>query len=169
MECRLPQEKIDKDNKVLASAKHRKKLKLRGLQSLIGLLNFACLVVRPGRPFLRRLIDLTRNITNPFYFVKLTCEARTDLHAWSVFIQSFNRHAKLSKPIKDCNSLNLSFFLCLADASTLLTLSIFSCGSRHSILQESTSMQIYMPGQSLFSLSMVNLFSYLIIGSHLTT
>jgi hypothetical protein len=42
-------------------------------------------------------------------------------------------------PIKDCNSLNLSFFLCLADASTLLTLSIFSCGSRHSILQESTS------------------------------
>jgi hypothetical protein len=39
------------------------------------------------------------------------------------------RHAKLSKPIKDCNSLNLSFFLCLADASTLLTLSIFSCGS----------------------------------------
>ena len=82
--------KIDKVNKVLASAKHRIKLKLRELQSLIGLLNFACLVVCPGRPFLCRLIDLTRNITNPFYFVKLNCEARADLHAWSVFIQSFN-------------------------------------------------------------------------------
>jgi uncharacterized protein YqfB (UPF0267 family) len=35
MECRLPQEKIDKVNKVLASAKHRKNLKLRELQSLI--------------------------------------------------------------------------------------------------------------------------------------
>ena len=43
-----------------------------------------------SRPFLRRLIDLTRNITNPFYFVKLNCAARADLHAWSVFIQSFN-------------------------------------------------------------------------------
>ena len=57
---------------------------------MIGLLNFACLVVCPGKPFLRRLIDLTRNITNPFYFVKLNCEARADLHAWSVFFQSFN-------------------------------------------------------------------------------
>ena len=89
MECRLPQEKNDKVNKVLASAKHRKNLKLRELQSLIGLLNFACLVVRPGKPFLRRLIDLTRNITNPFYFVKLNCEARADLHAWSVFFSVF--------------------------------------------------------------------------------
>jgi hypothetical protein len=51
---------------------------------LIGLLYFACLVVRPGRPFLRRLIDLTRNITNPFYFVKLNCETRANLHAWSL-------------------------------------------------------------------------------------
>jgi hypothetical protein len=90
MECRLPQEKIDKVNKALASAKHRKKIKLRELQSLVGLLNFACLVVCLGRLFLRQLIDLTRNITNPFYFVKLNCEARADLHAWSVFIQSFS-------------------------------------------------------------------------------
>jgi hypothetical protein len=43
MECRLPQEKINKVNKALVSSKHRKKLKLRELQSLIGLLNFACL------------------------------------------------------------------------------------------------------------------------------
>jgi hypothetical protein len=65
-----------------------------------------------------------------------------------------NRHAKLSNPIKDCNSLNLRFFLCLADASTLLTLSIFSCGSRHSILQESTLipyMVITVVGWTVFS------------------
>ena len=54
------------------------------------------------------------------------------------------RHAKLSNPMKDCNSLNLSFFLCLADANALLTLSIFSCGSRHSILPESTSIPYIM-------------------------
>jgi hypothetical protein len=70
---------------------------------LIGLLNFACLVVRPGRPFLRRLIDLTRNITNPFYFVKLTCEARADLHAWSVFIQCFARNTMLYERVHTTN------------------------------------------------------------------
>jgi hypothetical protein len=36
------------------------------------------------------LVQEFRNITNPFYFVKLNCEARADLHAWSVFIRSFN-------------------------------------------------------------------------------
>jgi hypothetical protein len=41
MEYRLPQEKIYKVNKALASSKHRKKLKSRELQSLIGLLNMS--------------------------------------------------------------------------------------------------------------------------------
>jgi hypothetical protein len=47
LKCRLPQDKIDKVNSALQSAYHRKKMTLRDLQSLIGLLNFACLVVRP--------------------------------------------------------------------------------------------------------------------------
>ena len=69
---------------------NRKKITLRELQSLIGLLNFACLVVPPGRSFLRRLIDRTKNITNPFHFIKLTKEARADINAWKIFIDSFN-------------------------------------------------------------------------------
>ena len=60
LECRLPQDKIDKVIKALQSAYHRKKMKLRVLQSLIGLLNFSCLVVRSCRAFLRRLVDLTK-------------------------------------------------------------------------------------------------------------
>ena len=37
----------------------RRKVTLVELQSLLGLLNFACKVIRPGRAFLRRLINLT--------------------------------------------------------------------------------------------------------------
>lgn len=90
LECRLPQDKITKVKNALNQVMKRKKIKLRDLQSLIGLLNFSCLVVCPGRTFLRRLIDLTKNMTNPFHFVRLTREARADILAWKIFIDSFN-------------------------------------------------------------------------------
>ena len=90
MECRLPVEKIVKLRNALNKTYNRKKIKLRDLQSLIGLLNFACLVVSPGRAFLRRLIDLTIKVFNPFHWIKLTCEARADILAWKCFIESFN-------------------------------------------------------------------------------
>ena len=44
----------------------------------------------PGRTFLRRLIDLTKGITNPSFYIRLNREARTDLAAWKIFIDSFN-------------------------------------------------------------------------------
>ena len=39
---------------------------LKKLQSLIGLLNFTCLVVFRGRAFLRRMIDLTKGVNKTF-------------------------------------------------------------------------------------------------------
>ena len=47
--------------------KGRQKVTLRELQSLIGLLNFACLVVVPGTAFLRRLINLTIGVKRPHH------------------------------------------------------------------------------------------------------
>lgn len=90
MESRLPVEKLLKIQNCLNKNFKRKKITLKELQSLIGLLNFACLVVCPGRAFLRRLIDLTIKVNNPFHYIKLTSEARADLSAWKYFIDSFN-------------------------------------------------------------------------------
>ena len=86
MEKRLPSDKLEKIRKLLKSFQHKKKATLVELQSLIGLLNFACSVVIPGRPFLRHLIDLTMGLRAPHYRRRLIKEARADLHAWSVFI-----------------------------------------------------------------------------------
>ena len=65
MEVRLPLDKIGKIRQALDVTRHKGKVTLRDLQSLIGLLNFACSVVVPGRAFLRRLVDLTLGLRKP--------------------------------------------------------------------------------------------------------
>ena len=90
MQVSLPQDKVDSARLLVSSFYRSKKVQLRTLQSLIGVLNFACRVVVPGRAFLRRLINLTRGVTNPVHFIKLTSEARKDLQAWKIFLDQFN-------------------------------------------------------------------------------
>ena len=68
----------------------RKKVTLKEVQSLTGLLNFACSVVVPGRAFLRRLIDLTLGIRFPNHFIRLTREVKLDLQLWQSFLTNFN-------------------------------------------------------------------------------
>ena len=89
-EVRLPSEKVLKITSTLASVKNRKKITLRVLQSVIGLLNFACCVVLPGRAFLRRLIDLTKGITKQHHYIRLTKKSRADLEMCYFFIKNFN-------------------------------------------------------------------------------
>jgi hypothetical protein len=109
MMCRLPECKLIKVRESVQSAKRRKKITLHDLQSLIGLLNFACLVVVPGRTFLRRLIDLTCGVSNPNHYIRLTCEARADLHMWSNFVESYNGRSVLLPDIWSSSDKELLF------------------------------------------------------------
>jgi hypothetical protein len=90
MIARLPSDKIDRIFSLLEDFKIRRKVFLRELQSLLGLLNFACSVIIPGRAFLRRLFDLTVGHTCPRFRITLNSEARADLRAWYEFISHFN-------------------------------------------------------------------------------
>ncbi|XP_045188169.2 uncharacterized protein LOC123546048 [Mercenaria mercenaria] len=90
MEARLPKDKLVKLYNLLVSYKSRRKIKLRDLQSLLGLLNFCCKVVLPGRAFLRRLIDLTKGVCKPHHRITISKEGRRDLEAWYYFIEHFN-------------------------------------------------------------------------------
>lgn len=58
-EIRLPQDKLVSLREEVLKLKSQKSATMKQLQSLIGMLNFACKVGPPGRIFLRRLIDLT--------------------------------------------------------------------------------------------------------------
>ena len=55
---RLPAEKLGRLRSLLQEWGDRKVCVTRELESLIGILNHACKVIRPGRLFLRKMIDL---------------------------------------------------------------------------------------------------------------
>lgn len=90
MIIRLPEDKVTKIRSKLNQFKCRKKVMLKELQSLLGLLNFATVCVVPGRTFLRRLYDLTVNVACPQFYIRLNAAARADLSMWHSFMQSFN-------------------------------------------------------------------------------
>ena len=90
LEARLPMEKVDKILGVIRSHIPRKRVKLKEIQSLIGLLNFACSVITPGRVFIRRLINLTVGVRRAHHSIRVTMETKRDLRLWETFLASFN-------------------------------------------------------------------------------
>jgi hypothetical protein len=90
MEAQLAQDKLIKLRNQLASVAKHRKVTLKVLQSLLGLLNFCCQVVVPGRSFLRRLTDLTKKVSKPFHRITLNKESRKDIKAWQIFADHFN-------------------------------------------------------------------------------
>ena len=89
-EARLPEDKIEKCKQLISDFLKRKKATLKEVQSLVGLLNFACSVIVPGRAFLRRLIDLTIGIKSPSFFIRLKKEVKEDLKVWQDFLVAYN-------------------------------------------------------------------------------
>ena len=70
MEARLPYDKVERILTSLDNFKSKKSCTLRELQALISTLNFACSVVPTGRPFLQRMIELTRKVSQPHHHIK---------------------------------------------------------------------------------------------------
>ena len=94
-EVRLPPEKIRKAREELLSLIPRRKAPLRVIQACIGRLNFACIAVPPGRPFLRRLSDLCIGVRRPHHRVSINRAARLDMRAWIAFLSNFNGRSML--------------------------------------------------------------------------
>ena len=90
MEARLPPDKVQRLTSCFTEFKGRRSCTLKELQSLIGSLNFACKVIPPGRPFLQRMIQLTRNVSLPHHRIKLSKGFFKDLRMWEDFICNWN-------------------------------------------------------------------------------
>ena len=108
LEARLPRDKIEKCISLISDFIHRKKVTLKEVQSLNGFLNFACSVIRPGRAFLRRLIDLTVGVRLPNHCIRLNREVTEDLTTWLFFLLNFNgRYFLLDDLSLNSSKLNL--------------------------------------------------------------
>ena len=108
MEARLPVDKLEKIRHLLSIHQKCRKITLHSLQSIIGLLNFCCIVVRLGRCFRPRLIDLTKSVSRPDHRITLNKDARRDLAAWLLFVEHYNsRNLLLQEKWVTSPSLNL--------------------------------------------------------------
>ena len=98
MELRLPGDKLGRLIAELSHWRKRKACKKKELLSLVELLAHACKVIRAGRSFLRRLIDLSSTAKRLDHFVRLGREARSDIEWWWRFCEDWNGVAVLLGP-----------------------------------------------------------------------
>ena len=104
---RLPEEKYNDLITSLRSWKDRKKCQKKDLLSLIGSLSFACKVVKCGRMFLRRLIDLSTTVSKLSYHISINSEARKDIQWWLEFLPTWNGVALFQEEIVSTDDLEL--------------------------------------------------------------
>ena len=82
MQLRLPADKLRRLQEATAAWRGRKCCTKRELLSLIGSLQHAATVIRPGRSFVRRMIDLSCSRKHVEARIRLNREFRSDLEWW---------------------------------------------------------------------------------------
>lgn len=87
---RLPEAKLTKLRRLLQEWAGRKSARKRDFQVILGHLNHACKVVRPGRSFLRNMISLLKVARNPAHHIRLNKGFRADLQWWNTFVEEWN-------------------------------------------------------------------------------
>ena len=108
MISRIPDDKIVKFMNIIDEFLDSKSVTLRKLQSLTGMLNFTCSVIRPAKTFSRRLYNLTIGVSKPYYKIKLNQQVKGDLRIWKTFLSNYNKKTFFLDHIwRDSNTLQL--------------------------------------------------------------
>ncbi|XP_069816798.1 uncharacterized protein [Dendropsophus ebraccatus] len=90
MVFRLPPDKLSRLADLIEGFCSVHKVTLRQMQSLLGLLVFACRVMPMGRVFSRRLSLATRGVKSPGHRIRLTRQLKLDLEVWKAFLANYN-------------------------------------------------------------------------------
>ena len=118
-ELRLPVEKLQRLLQMVNEWERRKACTRRELESLIGILQHACKVIRPGCSFLCRAISLLSITKQPHHHIRLNAEFRSDIRWWKASATNWNGAAIMAIP--EQHSLHLT-----SDAS-----GSWGCGAWH--------------------------------------
>ena len=90
MELCLPADKLHNLQSLIKSWQGRKSCTKRELLSLIGHLQHAGKVVKPGRTFVRCMIDLATTAKELHHHIRLNLSFRSNLLWWATFLQKWN-------------------------------------------------------------------------------
>lgn len=85
----LPLGKLQLYKQEVQSALLSSSLTQKQLQSIVGKLSFASMIV-PARAFLRRLIEKIYTVSRPTYNIRLTEAMKEDLKVWLNFLTNYN-------------------------------------------------------------------------------
>ena len=95
-EIRLPREKLQRIEALLQGWGTKRSCTKHELDSLIGLLQHASTVVKPGRSFLRRMIVLAKAASKPWHHIRINASFRADLAWWIPFLRAWNGISMMS-------------------------------------------------------------------------
>ena len=90
MVMRLPRSKLERLKASLGRWLGKNSARKRQLQSIIGQLSDAAIVVWPGRTFLQSLIETAKIPKKQEHLVRLNGECKADLHWWDTFLEGWN-------------------------------------------------------------------------------
>ncbi|MCP3889262.1 MAG: hypothetical protein GY702_10365 [Desulfobulbaceae bacterium] len=90
MTLSVPPDKVKKALDLIAEIMPCKRVTLRRLQSLAGLLSFFTRALPSARCFIRRIFDLFKGVSIPSHHIRLNSGAKADLKAWQTFLTQFN-------------------------------------------------------------------------------
>lgn len=90
MEIRLPEVKLQHLKAFFRDLVSRKSCTKRELLSLIGSLQYASAVVKPGRVYLTRMIYLSKRQIHLDAPMRLNTKFRADLRWWPTFVEFWN-------------------------------------------------------------------------------
>ncbi|KAM4663361.1 uncharacterized protein O3C94_011588 [Discoglossus pictus] len=107
MECSLTLGKVIDLRGKLAALAGARRVSLRRLQSILGMLAFACRIIPMGRIFCHRIALATVGIKQPHHFARITASIREDAAVWVTFLESFNSRALIHK----CSQSNIQLAL----------------------------------------------------------
>ena len=98
MTLSLPTDKLEKLHSELEFFKGRGRATKKQLQRLCGIIAHCSKVIRGGRTFSRRLIDLLSNLGENNPRIRLTSEFQKDIQWWISFAAIFNGKEKIISP-----------------------------------------------------------------------
>ena len=86
----LPPAKLAEFHALVKETRLKRRLSLKQLQVLAGKLNWAAMVVRGGRIYLRRILDVMKPLRASHHRAIIPSAMHDDLRWWDVFLRTFN-------------------------------------------------------------------------------